>query len=180
MWKISKTFNLAYGHRVWTQQLNGDFANDLKCACRHLHGHEGKIQVFLSGDELDHTGMITDFRHLEFFKKWIDKFVDHKFIIDKNDPLFQRLVGDVSLSPITIPGCSTIAGFLVAPDDLGVEGTPEFEMMEGFLIVDFVPTSENLSKWIFVLISEKMRQIDVNCTQVDWWETEKSVSSYFC
>ena len=58
-WIIDKTFEFCYGHRVHTQTLNGKYAADLKCACRHLHGHEGKMQVFLTADKLDATGMIT-------------------------------------------------------------------------------------------------------------------------
>ena len=82
---IDKTFEFAYGHRVWTQQLNGEYAADLKCACRHLHGHEGKMQVYLKSPsgQLDPTGMVTDFRHLEWLKKWINTYIDHQFVIDK-------------------------------------------------------------------------------------------------
>ena len=62
---IDKTFEFCYGHRVWTQKLNGEYAADLKCACRHLHGHEGKMQVFLKSPSgtLDPTGMVTGFGH---------------------------------------------------------------------------------------------------------------------
>ena len=47
-WVIDKTIEFCYGHRVWTQKLDGKYADDLKCACRHLHGHEGKVQVYLT------------------------------------------------------------------------------------------------------------------------------------
>ena len=68
---IDKTFEFCYGHRVWTQVLNGEYADNLKCACRHLHGHEGKVQVFLTANDLNESGMITDFRHLECLKTLI-------------------------------------------------------------------------------------------------------------
>ena len=99
-WIIDKTFEFCYGHRVHTQTLNGEYAADLKCACRHLHGHEGKMQVFLTAPKLDNTGMVTDFRHLEWLKKWINTYIDHQFIIDKNDPLYTKIVGERGLVPV--------------------------------------------------------------------------------
>ena len=62
MWDISKTFEFSYGHRVYTQTLNSNYSDDLKCACRHLHGHEGKVLVYLQSDKLDATG--KKFRNL--------------------------------------------------------------------------------------------------------------------
>jgi 6-pyruvoyltetrahydropterin/6-carboxytetrahydropterin synthase len=50
--------------------------------------------------------------------------------------------------------------------------------IEGYLIVDFVPTSENLSKWLFDIVNSKMSQIGVKVSRIDWFETPKSRSSY--
>lgn len=177
MWKIDKTFEFAYGHRVHTQTLNGKYADDLKCACRHLHGHEGKVQVFLSSDKLDNTGMVTDFRHLEWLKKWINKNIDHKFILDRKDPLYSKMIGDKSLIPIYVTDTLLIAGWEI--DLTGIEpNTPEYEYYEGFLIVNFVPTSENLSAWLGKLVDEKMKLLNVSTVQIDWWETPKSRSTW--
>ena len=109
-WMIDKTFEFCYGHRVWTQTLDSRFADDLKCACRHLHGHEGKVQVFLEGETLNPQGMVTDFRHLEWLKKWLNQYVDHQFIIDRNDPLFPVLFNpsQVDLIPLVVE--STLLG----------------------------------------------------------------------
>ena len=175
---IDKTFEFCYGHRVWTQKLNGEYAADLKCACRHLHGHEGKMQVYLTADKLDQTGMITDFRHLECLKKWINEYIDHQFIIDRNDPLYERIIGDKNLIPIYIPDTDLIAGHHV--DLTGVEpNTPTYEYFEGFMVVDFVPTSENLSSWMADLVEAKMCKLDVTVDHIDWWETPKSRSVYY-
>jgi 6-pyruvoyltetrahydropterin/6-carboxytetrahydropterin synthase len=57
-------------------------------------------------------------------------------------------------------------------------GTPEFEYYESFFIVDFIPTSENLSKWVFDLVEPKMARIGVKVGEVEWWETPKSCSRY--
>ena len=177
---IDKTFEFCYGHRVWTQKLNGEYAADLKCACRHLHGHEGKMQVYLKSPtgDLDPTGMVTDFRHLEWLKKWINEYIDHQFILDVNDPLFGQLIGSRTMIPVYIPETDKYAGCIF--DLSGLEpNTPEYEYYEGFFIVDFVPTSENLSSWIAELVDAKMKKLNVTVDRIDWWETPKSRSVYY-
>lgn len=180
-WEIDKTIDFAYGHRVWTQSLNGEYADDLKCVCRHLHGHEGKVQIFLSGDGLDNTHMITDFRHLEWLKKWINAHVDHKFILDINDPLYGKIIGDhieFQLDPVLVPGTDMIAGYQVNSECYANLSEPEKEYYEGFLIVDFVPTSERLSQWLAEIVQEKMKPLGVWVTKIKWWETPRSCSTY--
>lgn len=178
-WIIDKTFEFCYGHRVWTQKLNGEYAADLKCACRHLHGHEGKMQVFLTAPELDQTGMVTDFRHLEWLKKWINEYIDHQFVIDKNDPLYNQIIGeDKELVAVYVPGTPFIAGWHINLDGLE-PNTPEYEYYEGFMVVHFVPTSENLSKWMADLVEVKMSKLNVTVHHIDWWETPKSRSVYY-
>ena len=172
----------SYGHRVWTQKLNGEYAADLKCACRHLHGHEGKLQVYLTNAEdsskLDVTGMVTDFRHTEWLKKWINTYIDHQFVIDRNDPLYDKIVGDRQLIPVYVPETNHIAGYHIYLGDLE-PNTPEYEYFEGFMIVDFVPTSENLSSWMAKLVDVKMAGLGVKVHHIDWWETPKSRSVYY-
>ena len=60
-WTIDKSFSFCYGHRVHNQRLDTNFteSGDACLACRHLHGHEGLIKVFLSGDakNVETTGM---------------------------------------------------------------------------------------------------------------------------
>ena len=177
-WIIDKTFEFCYGHRVHTQTLNGEYAADLKCACRHLHGHEGKMQVYLTGDQLDNTGMVTDFRHLEWLKKWINEYIDHQFIIDKNDPLYGKIIGNCDLVPVLVPGTNHVAGWHL--DLTGIEeNTPEYEYYEGFMVVDFVPTSEHLSAWMAEIVEVKMTKLNVRVDRIDWWETPKSRSVFY-
>ena len=90
-WRISKEFDFCYGHRVWSQELNVDFSMDPCLKCRHLHGHQGKVIVYLESNNLK-NGMVTDFKHLNWFKHFLDDVLDHKFIIDINDPLFETLL----------------------------------------------------------------------------------------
>lgn len=184
-WKISKEFNFAYGHRVWVQRLQSEFALDRQCVCRHLHGHEAEVHVHLVGDELDPQGMVTDFLHLSWLKKFFDETVDHKFILDINDPLFENLVHysvrDVEslLIPVYVPETDHVAGHLLDIANIGVmPGTPEYEYYESFFIVNFIPTSENLSRWVYELVSPKMARIGVSVGEVEWWETKKSCARY--
>jgi 6-pyruvoyltetrahydropterin/6-carboxytetrahydropterin synthase len=176
-WVIDKTFEFCYGHRVHTQVLNGKYAADLKAACRHLHGHEGKMQVFLTADGLDKTGMVTDFRHLEWLKKWINEYIDHQFIIDQADPLYTQMIGTQKLIPVFVPDTEHIAGYKIDLKDIQ-SNTSEYEYSEGFLIVNFVPTSENLSQWMAEIVEAKMKSLNVTVKQIDWWETPKSRSTY--
>jgi 6-pyruvoyltetrahydropterin/6-carboxytetrahydropterin synthase len=177
-WEIDKTFEFCYGHRVWTQKLNGAYADDLKCACRHLHGHEGKVQVFMKSEELDPTGMVTDFRHLEWLKKWINANIDHQFVLHNKDPLYSSFfkLDDAALIPVYVPDTNFIAGWKI--DVSGLPTDHWFELFEGLLIVDFVPTSENLSAWLGKLVQAKMNGLNVQVSRVDWWETPKSRSSW--
>ena len=184
-WKISKQFNFAYGHRVWVQKLESEFALERKCVCRHLHGHEAEVHVHLEGDELDPQGMVTDFLHLSWLKKFFDETVDHKFIIDKNDPLYRKLVGEnmrspsgLRLVPVEVPGTDYVAGHVVDSGPHMDPSSPDWEYLESFFIVDFIPTSENLSKWVYDLTTPKMAKLGVKVGEVEWWETPKSCSRY--
>jgi len=206
-WVIDKQFDFCYGHRVWSQQLNADYCatGDASCKCRHNHGHQGLVHIFLEGDELT-RGMVTDFKHLGWLKNFLDDNLDHKFILDRNDPIFEKIIdgklskadwavegddgnyhidrrdvldieGDriLELLPAYVPGTEMISGYNL--DVSKLEGA-EQEFYEGYFIVDFLPTSENLSKWVFDCAAAKMSMIDVTVSQVDWFETPKSRSSY--
>lgn len=172
-WEISKQFDFCYGHRVWSQELNKDFALDECLMCRHLHGHQGKIIVYLKSDKLQ-NGMVTDFKHLNWFKRFLDDTIDHKFIIDINDPLFDTL----------LPHYKNKKGFHKMPEnymvpDLSIikdEATHIKEMYEGYIIVDFVPTSENLSAWLLKIVQEKMAKINIEVSHLEYFETPKSRS----
>lgn len=190
MYKISKDFSMCYGHRVWTQKLDADYCEggDASCKCKHLHGHEGLVTVHLEADSLS-NGMVTDFKHLGWLKNFIDNNLDHKFVIDKNDPMYHMLVGDLyrvttgdvyltKLNRVCIPGHTTSVGYTVNMNAVP-PNTPTYETLEGYFIVDFVPTSENLAKWLFDLVAVKMKPLGVKVSCVEWHETPKSCARYY-
>ena len=88
MWEISKQFDFDYGHRVHSQVLDDEYSLSAPCACRHLHGHRGKVIVHLDSDVLNEQGMVVDFVNLNWLKKFIDGCVDHRTVVDINDPAF--------------------------------------------------------------------------------------------
>lgn len=189
-WVIDKQFSFCYGHRVWTQKLEAEYceSGDTSCKCRHLHGHEGLVHVFLEGDSLE-RGMVTDFKHLGWLKNFLDKVIDHKFIIDSHDPMFGQLVDAVykdlsgkvapKFKDVYVPGTTHLVGReldLSAVAHLAT--TPDYEVLEGYFIVDYTPTSENLCKWLYDVAQAKMNGLGIKVAQIDWYETPKSRSSY--
>jgi 6-pyruvoyltetrahydropterin/6-carboxytetrahydropterin synthase len=174
MWQISKSFDFCYGHRVWSQQLNTNFSDDTKCSCRHLHGHNATVNIYLTAKELNDQGMVTDFKHLGWFKKWLDNNIDHKFIVDVNDPLLTKLTDDLPLENCYFED-EIIAQKINYSNDLNKHLK---EYYVGFIIVNFIPTSENLSKWLCEIVEYKMSQINIKVDKVEFFETQKSKSVY--
>jgi len=173
IWQISKEFDFCYGHRVWSQQLDSEFSLTGCLACRHLHGHQGKVIVYLQSSQLK-DGMVTDFHHLNWFKQFLDTTLDHKFIIDIHDPLFETLLPHFADKAHLI---ENEAGYKI-PDLHRVKDEPShiLEMYDGYIIVDFVPTSENISTWLLQIIAKKMSRLGVEVSHVEFLETPKSRS----
>lgn len=201
-WEIDKSFSFCYGHRVWVQEINTNFTEvGHTCPkCRHIHGHEGLVHVHLAGTELNKQGMVEDFVNLGWCKNFLDNHLDHKFILDLNDPwapsilsafpkfeagLFVGLTtlrplnttegNNISAVPVFVPGTSFQVGWEL---DVSKLSGPEKEFYEGYFIVDFVPTSENLAKWLFDAVDAKMSLINVRVSKISWNETPKSRAVY--
>ena len=81
-WSIDKKFSFCYGHRVWSQELKHTLceSHDARPKCRHLHGHEAHVNVYLESDVLE-NGMVTDFNHLGWLKDFFNQTIDHKFLL---------------------------------------------------------------------------------------------------
>lgn len=177
-WNISKEFDFCYGHRVWSQNLNAKFSLDEKLVCRHLHGHQGKIKIYLEANKLKNS-MITDFKHLNWFKKFVDDNIDHKFILDINDPLFSNLLKDFYENDKIINLIKMNENYFIPNiKTLDNPSTALVELYESYILVDFVPTSENISSWIHSIVQEKMRELDVIVSKVQFFETPKTCSEF--
>ncbi len=178
-WTIDKSFDWCYGHRVWSQELNAEFTgSEGAClACRHLHGHQGKLKVMLQGDELE-RGMVTDFKHLGWMKDFIDDVLDHKFIMDIADPLIPHEVSELCTNGNfdTTKCIHHNFGNYWTPDLSLLDDVNQavYEKYEGMVFVDFIPTSENLAAWLLEIARERMARLGVEVVSVEFWETPKS------
>lgn len=174
-WEISKSFDFCYGHRVWSQTLNKEFSLDSCLKCRYLHGHQGKIIVHLQSYELL-NGMVTDFKHLNWFKHFLDEVIDHKFILAINDPLFEILLPNVKKEHLIKDKNEY---YLIKDNFYKNLSEPLKELYKGFIIVDFVPTSENLSSWFLKIIQKKMDKLNIKVSKIEFLETPKSKSTFY-
>ena len=62
--------------------------------------------------------MVTDFRHLEWLKRWINTYIDHQFIIDMHDPLYDQIIGARELVPVYVPETDYVTGYHLDLSDL--------------------------------------------------------------
>lgn len=191
---IDKSFSFCYGHRVHNQRLNTNFTDggNACLACRHLHGHEGLIKVFLeeitTGVNIVSSGMVTDFKNLGWFKNFIDDVLDHKMILDLHDPLLPAELPEIHSKEGILQSAYLIndeRGFSIINLDTlhkahgwnldNPQHKAIYEKYEGMVLVDFVPTSENLAGWLLNVAAEKMKGLpNIRVSAVEYWETPKS------
>ena len=82
MFKVTKQIDFCYGHRL----LHYDGM------CRHLHGHNGRVEIDIQSDKLDARGMVYDFSDIKTaIKNWIDETLDHRMLLCKDDPILPVL-----------------------------------------------------------------------------------------
>lgn len=191
MFTISKSFDFCYGHRVYTQSPTLELALSTACPCKRLHGHQGKVTVYLSHERLDSRGFVIDFKELEFVKKFIDTYIDHHFIISTEDPFFEKMTGHDphDFNSETVMALSEDSAPLVGPvvgQRFSCRLIDENPLLDSFFVVHFNPTSENLSRWIHGMIQEVMTEAyvkgmvetKVQVQKVIWSETPKTQAIY--
>jgi 6-pyruvoyltetrahydropterin/6-carboxytetrahydropterin synthase len=166
-WVIDKSFSFEMGHRVWAQKLDHlHLSISGECACKHLHGHSYEIKVFLGADTLDQSQMVTDFKNINFMKVFVDDVLDHKFMVDINDPLFEKIT---NINPTEL---GIVDNFVNLATIVGSDG-----YSEGFVIVNFVPTSENICKYLKQYAQSIIGDV-ATVTALELWETKKSHCRY--
>ena len=83
MYKVTKAIQFCYGHRL----MNYDGK------CRHLHGHNGKVEIELEAGRLDDIGMVRDFTEIkDTVAVWLDRELDHKMLLRRDDPVLPVLL----------------------------------------------------------------------------------------
>lgn len=82
MYTVIREIHFCYGHRL----LNYDGK------CRHLHGHNGLVEIELKAESLDPLGMVMDFVEVKRrVQSWIDEELDHKMLLHRDDPMLPVL-----------------------------------------------------------------------------------------
>ena len=75
--QITKTIEFSYGHRLLNHEGK----------CRHLHGHNGLVEVDVEAEAVDRLGMVIDFADVnDVVKTWIDENLDHRMLLSGDDP----------------------------------------------------------------------------------------------
>ena len=77
MYQVTITIHFSYGHRLLNYEGK----------CKHLHGHNGRVEIELSTATLDQREMVRDFGEVKHaVKQWIDETFDHKMLLRRDDP----------------------------------------------------------------------------------------------
>ena len=82
MYSVTKRIEFCYGHRLM----------DYRGVCQHPHGHNAVVEIDIRSDNLDARNMVVDFSDIKrIVKGWIDRELDHKMILRRDDPLADAL-----------------------------------------------------------------------------------------
>lgn len=152
--KISKEIHVHTGHCV-TSQIDSK-GNLGKCA-QGLHGHTYRIVATvddkLIADDKPSGGMVIDFGDLKkAMNDVIYEEADHASYLWEQDPAAEAFVA-FGNSPGKNP--------------------------KKHMLVPFVPTAENLSRYWFALLKNELEaNYDIKLYQLDVWETPTSCATY--
>ena len=82
MYTVIREMHFSYGHRLLGYEGK----------CRHLHGHNGRLEVHISTPELNDKGMVMDFDEVKRrIQNWVDTELDHRMLLSKLDPAVKAL-----------------------------------------------------------------------------------------
>ncbi|UCG21714.1 MAG: 6-carboxytetrahydropterin synthase QueD [Deltaproteobacteria bacterium] len=98
--------------------------------CEALHGHNWKVEVVLSGKDLDDSGVVLDFAEVKAATSEIMSEIDHRYLNDL--PFF----------------------------------------------TENNPSSENIARYIFHRLQEKVDNSRVRIIRVTAWESQDACASY--
>ncbi len=111
---IMRQINFCAGHRL--------LGHEGKCA--NLHGHNYRVQLYISAAQLDGVGRVVDFAEINrHFKSWIDQNWDHGVLVWQQDTELIDALKNLSNSRL-----------FVMPDN------PTAENMARYLLLEIGPT----------------------------------------
>ena len=80
MFYVSREIDFCYGHRLLNYEGK----------CRHLHGRNGRAVIKIGAEQLDHRGMVVDFKDVKVaVAGWIDDNLDHRMLLHREDPVVE-------------------------------------------------------------------------------------------
>jgi 6-pyruvoyltetrahydropterin/6-carboxytetrahydropterin synthase len=98
--------------------------------CESLHGHNWKVEVVITGRELDESGVVLDFAELKAAAKEVLIELDHRYLNE-------------------LPFFAT-----------------------------HNPSSENIARYLFERLGERLNDPRVKVTRVSAWESEDACATY--
>lgn len=125
-----------------------------KSKCKHIHGHRYRIKLGVDDKVIttpgaSDEGMVIDYGDLKkVLQSEIEDKFDHKFIIYRQDWKLVDRFTDI-----------------------------EKEYF-GVIIVDFIPTAENLAKRWYYDLKEKLNEVKIKIKFVKVYETPTSSATY--
>lgn len=155
---ITKQIEIDMGHRVMNH----------KSKCKNIHGHRYKIEVgvddkIITEKGVSNEGMVIDFGDLKkIMMNEIDEVYDHGFIMSKEDDLLMKIFD------VEIMGEVKNANRYVSLNNIDSK----------IIVVDFIPTAENLAKHWFDIIKGELEKIKIKLKFVRVWETPTSSAIY--
>lgn len=125
-----------------------------KSKCRNLHGHRYTIEIgvddkVITEEKSSSEGMVIDFGDLkQIMMDEIDAKLDHGFMMFEGDNLWNV--------------------FKTIRDG--------FQMK--IISVSFIPTAENIAKWLYIKMKMKLQEVGIKIKHVKVWETPTSTATY--
>jgi 6-pyruvoyltetrahydropterin/6-carboxytetrahydropterin synthase len=62
--------------------------------CRFIHGHNWGFTFVFGCSKKDECGFVVDFGNLGVLKDWLTQMFDHTTVLNVDDPLIPRFIGD--------------------------------------------------------------------------------------
>jgi 6-pyruvoyltetrahydropterin/6-carboxytetrahydropterin synthase len=120
---------------MYELKILGEFAaahhlRNFRGKCESLHGHNWKVEVVITGRELDKSGVVLDFAEIKAAAKEVLTELDHRYLNE-------------------LP-------FFAAHN----------------------PSSENIARYLFERLGERLNDQRVKVTRVSAWESDDACATY--
>jgi len=99
--------------------------------CENLHGHNWKVDVFITAEKLDDVGLAVDFKVLKETTNEFLAQIEHKYLNE----------------------------------------IPPFNEMN--------PSSENIARWLYLGLSNKLNDANVKVARIRVWESDNAAATYY-